>query len=43
MRLQKIVEELHIELVVFHNQDGFGHPSFHPRSAGANSPVGKNH
>jgi hypothetical protein len=37
------VEELHIELVVFHNQDGFGHPRFLPRSAGANSPAGKNH
>ena len=23
---QQIVEELHIELVVFHDQDGFGHP-----------------
>ena len=43
MRLQKIVEELHIELVVFNNQDGFGHPRFLPRSPGANSPIGKNH
>src|ERR1700728_5208352 len=23
---QQIVEELHVELVVFHNQDGFRHP-----------------
>ena len=28
VRFQKIVEELHIELVVLHNQDGFGHPRF---------------
>src|SRR5215469_3078838 len=28
MRLEKIVEELHVELVVFHNQDGLGHPPF---------------
>src|SRR5437764_5708808 len=26
MRLQKIVEELHVELVVLHDQDGFRHP-----------------
>ena len=26
--LQQIVEELHIELVVLHNQDGFRHPPF---------------
>ena len=28
MRFQQIVEELHIELVVLHNQDGFRHPPF---------------
>jgi hypothetical protein len=28
MRLQEIVEELHVELVVLHNQDGFGQPRF---------------
>src|SRR6516165_8516221 len=26
--LEKIAEELHVELVVLHNQDGFGHPRF---------------
>src|SRR5215469_5271546 len=28
VRFQQIVEELHVELVVLHNQDGFGHPRF---------------
>jgi hypothetical protein len=27
VRLQKVVEELHVELVVFHDQDGLRHPS----------------
>jgi hypothetical protein len=26
VRLQQIAKELHIELVVLHDQDGFGHP-----------------
>ena len=26
VRLQQVVEELHIELVVLHDQDGLGHP-----------------
>jgi hypothetical protein len=26
MRLQQVAKELHIELVVLHDQDGFGHP-----------------
>jgi hypothetical protein len=32
---QQIVEELHIELVVLHDQDGFGHP-LNPSPARAN-------
>src|SRR5262249_44259530 len=28
VRLQQIVEELHVELVVLHDQDGLGHPPF---------------
>src|SRR5205085_11242942 len=27
MCLQQVVEELHVELVVLHDQDGFGHPA----------------
>jgi hypothetical protein len=27
MRLQQIAKELHIELVVLHDQDGFCHPA----------------
>jgi hypothetical protein len=34
MGFQQIVEELHIELVVLHNQDSFGHP----RSFGCPKP-----
>jgi hypothetical protein len=30
MRFKKIVEELHIELVVFHDQDSFRHPATSP-------------
>jgi hypothetical protein len=26
MRFQQVVEELHVELIVFHDEDGFGHP-----------------
>ena len=26
VRLQQVVEELHVELVVLHDQDGLGHP-----------------
>src|SRR6266851_3528229 len=26
MRLQQVVEELHVELVVLHDHDGLGHP-----------------
>jgi hypothetical protein len=34
MGFQQIVEELHIELIVLHNQDSFGHP----RSFGCPEP-----
>src|SRR5688572_33151874 len=35
VRLQQVVEELHVELVVLHDQDGFGHfgPSGYPHLA----------
>ena len=44
---QQIVEELHIELVVLHDQDGFGHPpipspvrdALHAAASGSGSPV----
>jgi hypothetical protein len=26
MGFKQIAEELHVELIVFHDQDGFGHP-----------------
>jgi hypothetical protein len=33
VRFQEIVEELHVELVVFHDQDGFRHagPALFPK------------
>ena len=30
VRFQQIVEELHVELVVFHDQNGLGHSSLRP-------------
>ena len=39
VRLLQVVEELHVELVVFHDQDGFGHPGF-LRVAGRNAVRG---
>jgi hypothetical protein len=33
MRLEEIVEELHIEFVVFHDKDSLGHP-WGPLAAG---------
>src|SRR6185312_2651358 len=30
MRFQKIMEELHVKLVVFHDEDGLGHPYTSP-------------
>jgi histidinol phosphatase-like enzyme len=42
MRLEKIVKELHVELVVFHNQDGLGHPPFPSSLCRRKLEAGKN-
>jgi hypothetical protein len=40
MSLKQIAKELHIELVVLHDQDGFGHPVPPvPKAAGAARPM----
>jgi histidinol phosphatase-like enzyme len=36
------VEELHVELVVFHNQDGLGHPPFPSSLCQCKLDAGKN-
>src|SRR5581483_580654 len=38
VRFQKIVEELHVELVVFHDQDGLRHPCSRPLFPNAACP-----
>ena len=32
MGFQQVAKELHVELVVFHDQDGFGHPALQSAS-----------
>jgi hypothetical protein len=40
MRLQQIAKELHVELVVLDDQDGFGHPSLQSPSAEPGCGIG---